>query len=154
MAAIIGQADGAINVRVVFGYNRRPKPRPFSQGNEDMNIRAGMVGLAAAAVLAAGSAAAQTAPAPAGDAAAGRQKNSMCVGCHGIEGYKTAFPEVYNVPKIGGQHPAYIVKALQAYKSGERNHPSMKGIAATLSDKDMADLAAYYSAGPSKVAAK
>ena len=117
-----------------------------------MNIRAGMAGLTVA--LAAGSAVAQTAPAPAGDAAAGRQKNSMCVGCHGIEGYKTAFPEVYNVPKIGGQHPAYIVKALQAYKSGERNHPSMKGIAATLSDKDMADLAAYYSAGPSKVAAK
>ena len=91
---------------------------------------------------------------PAGDAAAGRQKNSMCVGCHGIDGYKTAFPEVYSVPKIGGQHPAYIVKALQAYKAGDRSHPSMKGIAATLSDKDMADLAAYYSAGPSKVAAK
>jgi cytochrome c553 len=76
----------------------------------------------------------------------------MCIGCHGIAGYKTAFPEVYSVPKIGGQHPAYIVKALQAYKSGDRNHPSMKGIAATLSDKDMADLAAYYGAGPSKVA--
>jgi cytochrome c553 len=97
---------------------------------------------------------AQTPAGAAGDAAAGRQKISMCVGCHGIEGYKTAFPEVYNVPKIGGQHPAYIVKALQAYKSGERNHPSMKGIAATLSDKDMADLAAYYGAGPGKVAAK
>ena len=91
---------------------------------------------------------------PAGDAAAGARKISMCAGCHGIEGYKTAFPEVYSVPKIGGQHPAYIVKALQAYKSGDRNHPSMKGIAATLSDKDMADIAAYYGAGPSKVAAK
>lgn len=91
-------------------------------------------------------------PAPAGDAAAGAKKIAMCAGCHGIEGYKTAFPEVYNVPRIGGQNPAYIVKALQAYKSGERNHPSMRGIAATLSDKDMADLAAYYSAGPGKVA--
>lgn len=91
---------------------------------------------------------------PAGDAAAGAKLNSMCIGCHGIEGYKTAFPEVYSVPKIGGQHPAYIVKALQAYKSGDRNHPSMKGIAATLSDKDMADLAAYYGAGPGKLAAK
>lgn len=89
---------------------------------------------------------------PAGDPAAGAKKNSMCIGCHGIAGYKTAFPEVYSVPKIGGQHPAYIVKALQAYKAGDRNHPSMRGIAATLSDKDMADLAAYYSAGPSKVA--
>lgn len=91
-------------------------------------------------------------PAPAGDAAAGAKKIAMCAGCHGIEGYKTAFPEVYNVPRIGGQNPAYIVKALQAYKSGERSHPSMRGIAATLSDKDMADLAAYYSAGPGKVA--
>ena len=104
-----------------------------------------------AAMMIGGSAMAQT---PAGDAAAGAKLNSMCVGCHGIEGYKTAFPEVYSVPKIGGQNPAYIVKALQAYKSGDRNHPSMKGIAATLSDKDMADLAAYYSAGPGKVAAK
>ena len=83
----------------------------------------------------------------AGDASAGRQKASMCEGCHGIEGYKTAFPVVYSVPRIGHQHPAYIVKALQAYKSGDRNHPSMKGIAATLSDKDMADLAAYYAGG-------
>lgn len=94
------------------------------------------------------------AQAPAGDAAAGAKKTSMCAGCHGIDGYKTAFPEVYSVPRIGGQNPAYIVKALQAYKSGERNHPSMRGIAATLSDKDMADLAAYYSAGPSKVAGR
>jgi cytochrome c553 len=93
-------------------------------------------------------------PAPAGDAAAGAKKTAMCAGCHGIEGYKTAFPEVYNVPRIGGQNAAYIVKALQAYKSGERTHPSMRGIAATLSDKDMADLAAYYAAGHSKVAGK
>ena len=64
----------------------------------------------------------------------------MCEGCHGIPGYKTAFPSVYNVPKLGGQHPGYIAKALQAYKSGERSHPSMRGIAASLSDKDMADL--------------
>jgi cytochrome c553 len=105
----------------------------------------------AAAMMLSNAAWAQT-PAQAGDAAAGAKKISMCVGCHGIAGYKTAFPEVYSVPKIGGQHPAYIVKALQAYKSGDRNHPSMKGIAATLSDKDMADLAAYYGAGPGKVA--
>ena len=118
-----------------------------------MKIRAGMGTLVAALFAATGPVLAQTA-APAGDVAAGAKKISMCVGCHGIEGYKTAFPEVYHVPKIGGQHPAYIVKALQAYKSGERNHPSMKGIAATLSDKDMADLAAYYSAGHGKVASK
>ena len=96
----------------------------------------------AAALALAASASAQS---PAGDAAEGAKKNSMCIGCHGIEGYKTAFPEVYSVPRLSGQHAAYIVKALQAYKSGDRKHPSMMGIAATLSDKDMADLAAYYS---------
>jgi cytochrome c553 len=89
-----------------------------------------------------------------GNAAAGAQKNSMCAGCHGIPGYKTAFPEVYSVPRIGGQHAAYIVKALQAYKSGERSHPSMRAIAATLSDQDMADLAAYYASGEAQQAAK
>lgn len=82
--------------------------------------------------------------AAAGDAEAAKGKLSMCVGCHGIPGYRTTFPEVYHVPKLGGQHPAYIVKALQAYKSGERSHPSMRGIAETLSDQDMADLSVYY----------
>jgi len=89
-----------------------------------------------------------------GDPAAGKAKNSMCVGCHGIGGYKTVFPEVYSVPKIGGQHAAYIVKALQEYKSGNRSHPSMRAIAASLSDKDMADLAAYYASDAMKAAAK
>lgn len=89
-----------------------------------------------------------------GNAAAGARKNAMCAGCHGIPGYKTAFPEVYSVPKLGGQHAAYIVKALQAYKSGERGHPSMRAIAATLSEQDMADLAAYYASAPSQSAAK
>ncbi|MEP6997299.1 MAG: cytochrome c [Betaproteobacteria bacterium] len=98
---------------------------------------------AALALLLSGSVPAQ-APAPAGDAAAGAQKIEMCIGCHGIVGWRTAFPEVYKVPKIGGQHEAYIIRALQAYRAGERSHPSMKAIAATLSDKDIADLAAYY----------
>jgi cytochrome c553 len=92
--------------------------------------------------------------AEAGDPAAGKSKNSMCIGCHGIPGYHTAFPDVYRVPKIGGQHAAYIVKALQEYKSGNRSHPSMRAIAAGLSDKDMADLAAYYAADASRTAAK
>ena len=68
----------------------------------------------------------------------------MCIGCHGIPGYKTAFPAVYHVPKIGGQQPGYIVSALKAYKSGDRWHPSMRAIAATLSEEQMAALAAYY----------
>ena len=93
--------------------------------------------VAMAALTFAATAGAQTPAGPAGDAGAGSKKNSMCIGCHGIEGYKTAFPEVYSVPKIGGQHPAYIVKALQAYKTGDRKHPSMVGIAATLTDQDI-----------------
>jgi cytochrome c553 len=89
-----------------------------------------------------------------GDPAAGQRKNGMCIGCHGIPGYKTAFPEVYSVPKLGGQQAAYIVKALQAYKAGDRSHPSMRAIVAGLSDQDMADLAAYYGAETVKAAAK
>ena len=80
----------------------------------------------------------------AGNAEAAKGKNSMCIGCHGIPMYKTAFPEVYSVPMIAGQSPEYIVKALQAYRIGERNHPSMRDVAKSLSDQDMADLAAYY----------
>jgi cytochrome c553 len=71
---------------------------------------------------------------------------AMCDGCHGISGYKTAFPDVYHVPKIGGQQPQYILNALKAYKSGERSHPSMRGIAATLTDADMQKLADHYGA--------
>lgn len=103
-----------------------------------------LIGMSLAVAL--GYAAGGTAFAAQGNAAAGKQKSSMCAGCHGIDMYRTAFPEVYTVPKIGGQHPAYIVKALQAYKSGERNHPSMRAIAASLNEQDMADLAAYYAA--------
>ncbi len=84
------------------------------------------------------------AQAPAGDAKAGAQNIQRCQGCHGIDGWRTAFPEVYKVPKIGGQHSTYFVSALKAYKSGDRKHPGMRAIAVSLSDKDMADLAAYY----------
>lgn len=80
-----------------------------------------------------------------GDAAAGKNKTAMCAGCHGIAGFKTAYPETYHVPKLGGQNAAYIVNALKEYKAGDRQHPTMKAIAATLSEQDMADLAAYYS---------
>jgi cytochrome c553 len=79
-----------------------------------------------------------------GNPEAGAQKVRMCQGCHGIEGWRTAFPEVYSVPRIAGQHEAYLVKALHEYKDGDRSHPSMRAIAASLSDKDMADVAAYY----------
>lgn len=80
----------------------------------------------------------------AGNADAAKGKVSMCIGCHGIPMYKTAFPQVYSVPMIAGQSPDYIVKALQAYRAGDRSHPTMQGIAKGLSDQDMADVAAYY----------
>jgi cytochrome c553 len=99
-----------------------------------------------AGVLAAGAALADDGP-RLGDAQAARGKISMCIGCHGIPGYRTSFPEVYSVPKLGGQHPEYIIRALRAYKNGERSHPTMRGIAASLSEQDMADLAAYYGTG-------
>ena len=87
-------------------------------------------------------------PALKGDPAEAHKKIAMCEGCHGIPGYKTAYPLVYHVPKLGGQSAEYVTNALNAYKSGQRIHPSMRGIAASLSDKDIADLAAYYSAPP------
>ncbi len=79
-----------------------------------------------------------------GDAKAGEQKIAMCIGCHGIQGYQASFPEVYRVPMISGQNAKYIVASLNAYKKGERKHPTMRGIADTLTEQDMADLAAYY----------
>ncbi len=79
-----------------------------------------------------------------GDPKRAKEKISMCSGCHGIPDYRTAFPSVYYVPMIAGQSPGYIVKALEAYKSGERTHPSMRAIARSLSERDMADLAVYY----------
>ena len=82
-----------------------------------------------------------------GNAEAAKGKVSMCIGCHGIPMYKTAFPEVYSVPMIAGQSPEYIVKALQGYRAGDRSHPTMRGIARGLSDQDMADVAAYYGKG-------
>ena len=108
---------------------------------------------AAFALCTAWSAAAQSQPAQ-GNADAGRLKASMCAGCHNIPGYKTAFPSVYSVPKLDGQQAAYIVSALRAYKASERQHPSMRAVAASLSDQDMADLAAFYSTSPTQSASK
>lgn len=80
-----------------------------------------------------------------GDAQAGAKINSMCIGCHGIPGYKASFPEVYHVPKIAGQGAKYIEAALLEYQKGERRHPSMHAVAVSLTEQNIADLAAYYS---------
>jgi cytochrome c553 len=82
--------------------------------------------------------------APAGNADAGRAKASNCVGCHEIPGYKASFPTVYAVPMITGQTAKYIEAALQAYRKGDRAHPTMRAIAGSMSDQDIADLAALY----------
>ena len=87
---------------------------------------------------------AQAQDAKPGDAAAGEKKAAMCIGCHGIAGYQATFPEVHKVPMISGQNGKYIAAALTAYKKGERKHPTMRAIAVSLTDQDMADLAAYY----------
>lgn len=80
-------------------------------------------------------------------------KAAMCIGCHGIPGYKVAYPHVYHVPMIAGQNSKYLEAALKAYQSGERRHATMRSIAASLSDKDIAELAAYYG-GPDAGAGK
>jgi len=81
-----------------------------------------------------------------GDAKAGQGKIAMCIGCHGIKGYQASFPEIYKVPMISGQGAKYIVSALNAYKKGDRKHPTMRGIAVSLTDQDIADIAVYYEA--------
>jgi cytochrome c553 len=100
-----------------------------------MTRRILMLTAAAGLALGAQAAAAQDKPAP---------NVAMCIGCHGIPGYKTAFPEVYHVPKIAGQQPGYIEAALKAYRAGQRPHPSMRGIAGDLSDEAIAAYAKYY----------
>lgn len=86
-----------------------------------------------------------TAVQAAGDAKAGADKFYTCIGCHGIEDYSNVYP-TYRVPKIGGQSAQYIETALKAYRDGQRSHPTMKGQAMSLSDQDIADIAAYLSA--------
>jgi cytochrome c553 len=115
------------------GHKTDKKPEP------SMTLSRVLTGLAAGAALAI------AVPAFAqGDASAGVQKKQMCEGCHGISGYRTAYPTVYSAPKLGGQTAAYIVKALKDYAAGARSHPSMNGVAGSLTEQDMADLAAYY----------
>jgi cytochrome c553 len=75
---------------------------------------------------------------------AGEKKAAMCIGCHGIPGYQASFPEIHKVPMISGQGAKYIAAALNAYKKGERKHPTMRSIAGSLTDQDIADVSAFY----------
>jgi cytochrome c553 len=89
-----------------------------------------------------------------GNPTAAVAKVEQCIGCHGIPGYKAGFPEVYRVPMIAGQSAKYIEAALNAYKKGDRKHPTMRGVAGSMSDQDIADVAAYYAQMNSNTARK
>ena len=87
------------------------------------------------------------APAPAaaqGDAARGKGLTYTCRGCHGVTGYKNAYPS-YHVPKLGGQSQTYLNNALKEYREGKRKHPTMQAQAESFSEQDIADIAAYLS---------
>jgi cytochrome c553 len=112
-------------------------------------IRLGLVSVfALGGLLAATSVFAQAAAPDAstlkGDPVHGKAISYTCLGCHGIDGYRNAYPN-YSVPKLTGQHPEYIVAALQEYKGNQRSHLTMHAQASELSDQDMVDIAAYFS---------
>jgi cytochrome c553 len=103
--------------------------------------------LAAAQAQAPAAAQASAQPKAAGGAKSSIEaKVAACVGCHGIKGYQASFPEVYKVPMIAGQSAKYIASALTEYKQGNRRHPTMRSVATTLSEQDIADIAAYFEA--------
>jgi cytochrome c553 len=116
-----------------------------------MRRERGFVGRAALSISAlalsvsAGTALAQQAPT--GDAQRGKAISYTCLGCHGIEGYKNAYP-MYSVPRLEGQHPEYLDAALHGYRDGDRAHLTMHSQASTLSDQDIADIAAYFAGKP------
>jgi cytochrome c553 len=107
-----------------------------------------VVGLAVGLVLGLGSLPAATAfaqqPPLTGNPQRGQILSYTCLGCHGIEGYRNAYPD-YAVPRLRGQRAEYLTTALQEYRSGARQHPTMHLQASSLSDQDIADIAAYFS---------
>jgi cytochrome c553 len=110
-----------------------------------MMERRGVLFAAIAGIALAGTAVAQQA-AP-GDTKRGKELSYTCLGCHGIDGYKNAYPD-YSVPKLQGQHAEYIVAALHGYRDGDRAHLTMHSEASTLSDQDIADIAVYFAGTP------
>ena len=80
-----------------------------------------------------------------GNVELGRSKAYTCLGCHGVEGYRNAYPS-FRVPRLGGQHSEYLVSALKAYANGDRQHATMQALAETLTEQDMLDIAAYFEA--------
>lgn len=118
-------------------------PRSASQNHENQVITNMKLAASAATLLLAVALLAQPALAQ-GDAASGKELAYTCLGCHGIKGYRNAYPS-FRVPKLGGQKAGYIEIAVRGYRDGTRNHPTMIAQAQSLSDQDIADLAAYLS---------
>src|SRR5262249_10836153 len=110
-------------------------------------LRSGMRSSVLVAAVACGSFASTTVtaqqPLPQGHADRGKAISYTCLGCHGIDSYKNAYPN-YSVPALEGQHPEYLGAALQEYRSGDRAHLTMHSQASTLSDQDIADIVAYF----------
>lgn len=109
--------------------------------SSSLALKLSIAAAAAAVLLPSGVAQAQDIK---GDPEAAKAKISMCTGCHAIAGYRASFPTVYRVPLIAGQKEQYLINALNAYRKGDRDHPTMRGIAGELTDQDIADLAAFY----------
>jgi len=136
--------------------------QPAAPGTATAPVAASTAAKPAAASTAAAPAAASTAPAAAaapaapakpaeptalslkGDPAKGHTLTYTCQGCHGITGYKNAYPS-YHVPRIGGQSAQYLASALTEYREGKRKHPTMQAQAQSFSAQDIADIAAYLS---------
>ncbi len=115
---------------------------PLKNMNKTVLSLVASIGLGAFSLAASAQAPAAAAK---GVAAAGKAKAvAVCSGCHGVPGVRTAYPSVYNVPRIGGQNAEYIVSALRAYRAGDRYNQTMKGLASALTEKDIVDIAAYY----------
>lgn len=109
-----------------------------------MSVRA-LIAVAVAALAASTLAAAA-------DVEAGKKKvQEVCAACHGLDGATPTTPEY---PKLAGQYPDYIQKALRDYKSGARKNPIMAGFAQTLTAKDMENVAWYFYTQPSNLASR
>src|SRR4029077_18743670 len=104
-------------------------------------------GLSIAAIAVAAWAGAARSQSAHGDARHGKAISYTCLGCHGIEGYKNAYP-MYSVPKLEGQNPDYLAAALHGYRDGDRAHVTMHAQASELSDQDILDIAAYFAGKP------
>lgn len=143
-----GRRKRRVAADIIDGLERPVVVLPVSDSAPKMkNLFSALFALAVACATA--SVNAQTAaPAKAAGSAGGassiESRAAMCIGCHSIKGYQASFPEVHKVPMIAGQSAKYIAAALNAYKSGDRKHPTMRAISGSLSDQDITDLSEYY----------